>query len=264
METVIPTPTRAGSGAEEEDRSPMKSLQKALAILEAISQSEIPPRTAEVAIRVGIPRPTAHRLIQALIAEGYISQDPQSGRLGVGFSAVMLSASALDRSRLRVEALSHLQDLANLAQARANLGILHRDEVLYLAGVEKPTLPTIYTRFGRAAPAHCCSLGKAILAFLPDAKVQALLAAKPLVPHTPTSITTTVRLMEELEAIRRRKYALDCEEHVIGSFCVASTIFDGHGYPQGAISLSGGNIDALLGHVSALKHKAELISHRLS
>ena len=81
---------------------------------------------------------------------------------------------------MRIEALPHLQHLAHVSGERTNLGVLHKNKVLYLAGVEKPTLPTIYSRFGKTAPAHCCSLGKAILAHLPERQVHELIRAEPL------------------------------------------------------------------------------------
>ena len=69
--------------------------------------------------------------------------------------------------------------------ARVNLGILHKKGLLYLAGVEKPSLPTIYSRFGRTTPAHCCSLGKAILAYLPEPELQVFLTGAELTAQTP-------------------------------------------------------------------------------
>ena len=245
----------------DDDRTSVKSLQKAVAILEAVSLADIKPRVAEVALQVGVPRPTAHRMVQTLIAEGYLMQDPHSGRLSIGFSVLALSSSLLDRNRMRLEALPHLQSLASLTGQRVNLGILHRHQVLYLAGIEKPTLPTIYTRFGKSAPAHCCSLGKAILAYLQEAELQAILAEEPLRSYTPNSITNVLRLREELRAIREQSYAVDNEEHVPGSYCIAATIFDGQNRPIGAIGLSDRKPESLREHIRILQHTAELISH---
>lgn len=247
----------------EDDTNSVKSLQKALSVLEAVGSAEKPPRIAEVAVRTGISRPTAHRIVQTLSAEGYLVQDPASGRLSIGFSVLMLSATLLDRNRMRLEAIPHLQSLAKLTGERTNLGIIHKNKLLYLAGVEKPSLPTIYSRFGKTAPAHCCSLGKAILAHLPEVEVQALLAAEPLHAQTPNSITSTPRFIEELETIRRRGYAIDQEEHMPNSFCVAATIFDGQNRAVGAIGVSGRHIEPLLAHIAVLRQTAELISHKL-
>lgn len=247
----------------DDDRGMIKSLRKALAVLEEVGRAEVPPRIAEVAIAIGVSRPTAYRIVQTLISEGYLAQDPQSGRLAIGYSVLQQSARLLDSNRMRIEALPHLQKLANVSGERTNLGIMHQNKVLYLAGVEKPTLPTIYSRFGKTAPAHCCSLGKAILAHLPEAEVTQLLAAEPLHAQTPNSITNVQRFHEELEHIRRQGYAIDREEHMLQSICIAATIFNGQNRAVGAIGISGRQLEPLLDHVEILKLTADQISHVL-
>jgi DNA-binding IclR family transcriptional regulator len=249
--------------APEHDRSAVKSLRKAVAVLDAVARAERPLSMAELAIRAGIARPTAYRLVQTLAGEGHIVQDPADGRLSIGFAVLPLAASLLDRNRMRLEALPHLHTLAQQTGERANLGILHRSQVLYLAGVEKPSLPTIYSRFGKTAPAHCSSLGKAILAYLPEPQLQAALNAGPLAPNTPASITTAAELLSDLEEARRRGYAIDRAENAPGSFCIGATIFDARNQPVGAISLSGRALDPLFAHVDTLRHTAEVISHVL-
>ena len=64
---------------------------------------------AEVAIITGITRPTAHRLVQTLVAEGFLSQNSGDGRLSPGFSVLQLAGRLLDSNRLRLEALPHLE-----------------------------------------------------------------------------------------------------------------------------------------------------------
>jgi DNA-binding IclR family transcriptional regulator len=250
-------------GPEDPFPSAVKSLRKALAILTAVATIEPPPTIAEIALRTGLARATAHRLVQTLIAEGHLEQEPVNGRLGIGYSVLPLAASLLDRNRMRLEALPRLNALAQDTQQRTNLGILHQNRLLYLAGVEKPSLPTLYSRFGRMAPAHSCSLGKAILANLPDFDIKALVVAQPLVAETPHTITNLRALTKELAATRERGYAIDRQERVIGTYCIAVPIFDAHHRAVGAIGLSGQSLDPLLSHVDAVKHTAELVSHSM-
>ncbi len=245
------------------DRSLVKSLRKAMAVLNAVAQAERPPTVAEAAIASAIPRPTAYRLVQSLVAEGHLMQDPADGRLSIGFAVLPLAASLLDRNRMRIEALPHLHALAQKTGERANLGILYRDRVLYIAGVEKPALPTIYSRFGKTVPAHCCSLGKAILAHLPESELRELLARQPLTAFTPNSITNRTAFMRELAETRSRSYAVDRAENVPGSYCVATTIFDAQNRPLGAIGLSGRALEPLVKQRDLLRHTAEVISHML-
>lgn len=258
MSPTRPTTVTNNAG----DASAVKSLRKALSILDAVAASDRPVSVAEIALQAGIARPTAHRLIQTLVAEGYLTEGAE-GRYVIGFAVLPLAANLLDKNRMRLESLPHLHALALKTGERVNLGILYHDRVLYLAGIEKPSLPTIYTRFGTTVPAHCCSLGKAILAHLPEPRIRAVLNAGPLVAYTPNSITNLTRFMDELAEIRERGYALDRAEHVAGSFCVATTIFDTHNQPVGAISLSGRSLEPLIAQSDMLRHTAEVISHVL-
>jgi IclR family acetate operon transcriptional repressor len=121
----------------------------------------------------------------------------------------------------------------------------------------------IYSRFGKSAPAHCCSLGKALLAYNPKSVVEAVLAAEPLTAQTPNSISSVPKFLKELEVTRRRGYATDREEHQLHSCCIAVPIFDALKQPVGAIGVSGSDVKSLLEHLDALRHTAELISHRL-
>jgi DNA-binding IclR family transcriptional regulator len=245
------------------DGSSVKSLDRALIILDAISSADHPLSVAEVANLVGMARPTAHRLIQTLTAAGYVAQDPLSGRVSIGLSVLQLAGSLLDTNRLRLEALPHLQAMSQRTGMRSNLGVVHRGALLYLAGVEKPSLPMIYSRFGKSAPIHCCSLGKAIIAHLPPDEFGALFLTDELEAVTPSSITSVARLIEECETIRRQGYALDCEEHYVGHFCVAVAILNSRNHPLGAIGLSGRSLDSLTPEIETVRDTAEAIAHRL-
>jgi DNA-binding IclR family transcriptional regulator len=254
---------KATTDGTKPDHATVKSLRKALAILDTVAEAEHPLLVSEIAFRAGLPRPTTHRLIQTLIAVGYLNQDPLDGRVSVGYSVLQLAGALLDRNRLRLEALPHLQDLALKSGERVNLGILHKQRLLYLAGVEKPSLPTIYSRFGRTAPAHCCSLGKAILAYLLETELQAFLAGAKLTAMTPNTISNVRQFTKELARIRTMGYAIDSEEHMLGSFCVAAPIFDARNRPVAAIGLSGRALEPLVAEVETLRHTAEIISHVL-
>ncbi len=255
-------PSPSFDSPDTADAAAVKSLGKALAVLNAVAAAEQPLTIAETAIRAGIARPTAYRFVQTLLAAGYLAQDARDGRLSIGLAVLPLASSLLDRNRLRIEALPHLHALAQRTGERANLGILHRDCVLYIAGVEKPSLPTLYSRFGKSAPAHCSSLGKAILAFLPEADLRALLGRRPLVAHTPSTITARAAFMKELAETRARGYAVDRGEHVAGSCCLAAPIYAAN-RPIGAIGVSGRALEPLLKHQELVRETAEIVSHHL-
>ena len=249
--------------AEDADLSAVKTLKKALDILDAFAAAERPLTVAEVAIRAGVTRPTAHRLIQTLVGAGYLAQDAGDSRIMPGYSVLQLAAGLLDTSLIRLESLPHLENLARTTGERVSLGILHRDEMLYLAGVEKPSLPTIYSRFGKTVPAYCSAIGKSILAHLPEAELRSYLRHVPLIKYTETTISDEAGLRAETAEIRRAGFAVDREEHTIGTACVGAPILL-HGRPVGAIAVVGRSLDPLLAHADIVQHTAEVISHILS
>ena len=169
---------------------------------------------------------------------------------------------AIDGDRLRLEAMPHLERVANEINERVNLGVMYKDRVLYLAGIEKPVLPSIYSRFGRTVPANCSSLGKAILAQYSQSQLEGFLERSPLVQQTAKSVTDRSKFIEELGRVRKQGYALDIEENALGSVCMAVPILSG-GDVVGAISVSARSYDALDGREQILQNAAEQIMHKL-
>jgi DNA-binding IclR family transcriptional regulator len=169
----------------------------------------------------------------------------------------------LDTHRLRAEALPHLQALAQKMNARANMGILHEQRVMILAGAEKPSLPVINSIFGRTVPMHCCALGKAILAHLPAEEVATILAEQPLAARTPHTITSAPALLADLEKTRLRGWSTEFRESRPTSCCVGVPILHGMELPPAAISLTGRSIESLEQEIGPLLETAEVISHML-
>src|SRR5690606_31962714 len=99
---------RAKKQAEETGASAVKTLRKALAILDAFAAAGHPLTVAKAAVLAGVTRPTAHRLIQTLIADGYLVQSPRDGRISPGYSVLQLAGSLLDTNQMRLESLPHL------------------------------------------------------------------------------------------------------------------------------------------------------------
>lgn len=255
-------PSPVGRKSDDHDLSAVKTLRKALAILDAFARAERPLTVAEVALRTKVTRPTAHRLIQTLIAEGYLAQNSEDGRIAPGYSVLMLASNLLDTSQLRVESLPHLTALARTVNERVSLGILHRYDVLCIAGVEKPSLPTIYSRFGETGSAYCSAIGKALLAYLSPAELADYFEAVTLVRHTERTITDETTLRGELAQIKRDGFAVDRGECLPGSCCVAAPILV-HGVPVAAIAIIGRTPEPLLRRKDDVKHAAEVISHVL-
>jgi DNA-binding IclR family transcriptional regulator len=241
----------------------VKTMAKTFRILEIVGQSAEPISISDIATTAGIPRPSVHRFIQTLLILGYLEQSVVDRRVKIGLKLLPLTANVLDNNKLRLAALPYLQKIAEKTNNRVNLGVIVEDRVLYLAGIEKPNLPNIYSYFGKTAPVHCCSLGKAVLAYLSEDEIIEICQKDNLRPMTKNSIIKIDKLFKELEETRNRGYAIDNAEHNINEYCIAATIFGINNKPVGSLGISSSSLEKIKKEVDILKETTEIISHIL-
>ena len=183
---------------------------------------------------------TAHRLLGTLVARGYASQNPTTGRYLLGYKMLELTSGVQDRlGRLRTAARPHLEAIQDETGETTNLVVLEGRDVVYIESVSGTRSVRLHTEVGRSIPAHTSGAGKALLAWREPEDVATLLDGAPLAPSTPRTLTTLDALQEDLAKIRRRGYATDNEEHELGVACVATPVLDRARRPIAAISVSG-------------------------
>jgi len=203
-----------------------RSVERALTILHLFVVGEAEIGLSDISGRVGLHQSTVFRLLATLSASGFTEQSAQTGRYRLGPAALSLGQAFLRHSDLRQIAEGPLASLRDHTGETAHLATLDRSEVLYL---EK--LPGLHpiglmsSRVGDRAPAHCTGLGKALLAYEPEAVVRESLTAG-LRAYTPKTITRMSALLTELAKVRTVGYAVDDEEHEVGVVCVAAPVFD--------------------------------------
>jgi len=239
----------------------VKSVIKGLKILEFIADSTSPPTLVQITKALGMNRTTVYHLIQTLESEGYVTKERQSNAYLLGLKILPLGGKALDSNKLRIESLPYLQGLNRKLEERVNLGILYDSEVLFLAGIEKPSLPLMYSHIGKKAPVHCCSIGKIILANLPEHEVERVINQKPLTRLTENTITDLSIFKRHLSEIKSQGYAVDNAEHISGEYCIATLIKGEEGRGIGAVSASAHDLEKIKQHLAALFETAEIISH---
>ncbi|WP_223478529.1 IclR family transcriptional regulator [Oricola indica] len=245
------------------EKSAALTLSKGLDILKYVQ--EHPGRTiAKIASDMDINRSTAHRLVKTLEGHYFIQQTPDGRGYEVGLGVLPPAATQLDHNPVRIASIPYLNTLAQDTGQRVNLGVLLGGDVLYLAGIEKPSLPNVYSRFGKVAPVHCCSLGKAILAMMSADEVGELLQNKTLERYTDNTITDRDALLSDLTATRRRGFAVDEEEHIDGTWCVAAPLMNSRSRPIGAIGISGSDRSTIIDSAEKVSSVAKVISHLLS
>jgi IclR family acetate operon transcriptional repressor len=215
-----------------------QALSRGLALLDALAATDGGATLTAIATQLGLPAPTAHRLLSTLEQAGYVQQG-HGGKWQVGVRAFRAGSAFLDHRDLVVAAYPHLERLMDAAGETTNLAVVDDGEAVFVLQVQCRELMRMSTKLGARAPLHASGVGNAMLAAMPGPAVAAVLAQRGLVRHTARTLTSRTRLAAELAASRRRGYAIDDEEHAAGLRCVAAAVWDENGEPWAAISIAG-------------------------
>ncbi|MBX6342876.1 MAG: IclR family transcriptional regulator [Thermomicrobiaceae bacterium] len=215
-----------------------QTVLKAVDALECLARADRPLTAQQVARQVGLSRTTAYRLLSTLAARGYVASLP-GGRFRLGPGVLWLGQRLLEQLELPEIARPYLREVGRQANETTYLALLDGTEVLYVDRVESSQPVRLHSVVGTRNPLHCTSLGKAILAFLPEAERRALVDALPLPRRTANTITDRELLWTHLDLVRARGYAVDDIENEEGVRCVGAPIFDHQGRPFAAISVAG-------------------------
>jgi IclR family transcriptional regulator, pca regulon regulatory protein len=206
-----------------------QSLERGLAILGSFTPERPVLGIADIADELEMSRSTTHRYVTTLVALGYLEQGA-SRKYRLGLRVTDLGMSALNSTDLRKHAHPYLQELRQRTSYTASLGVLDGDEVLYLDRVAShrrtQSHEDLNLDVGSRLPAYCTSIGKLLLAHLPDAEQREQIASIRLTKRTPNTITSKKALREDLREIRVSGLAVDDEELAPGLYAVAAPVRD--------------------------------------
>ncbi|WP_436701412.1 IclR family transcriptional regulator [Nocardioides sp. BYT-33-1] len=214
-------------------------LEKAAALLRALSAAESGATTTELATSTAQPRATTHRLLESLAAEGLTDRDPTSGRWYLGPETYVLGVAAAARYDLTNEARASVHRLAKETGESAFFSVRRGDEVVVLLREDGDFPIRSYVLYESARfPLAVVSGGLAILAHLPARDVDAYFArSDPVAAWGPQHAEALVR--QRLAATRRTGWSLNPGHVVEGSWGMAAAVFDTAGRPEWALTLTG-------------------------
>ena len=214
-------------------------LDRALAILQVLSTEGPDLSLGEISEKLELHKSTVHRLIMVLERHKLIERNSVNGRFRLGLKLFELGTRAVSQLDLRERARPVLERLVLETSETVHLCVLDDIEVVYLDKIEPARSVRMASTVGRRNPTYCTAVGKAILAWLPEAQVEAIVRKQGLKAITANTITSFLELKTELAAIRDRGYAVDNEEIEEGLRCVGCVVRDFSNAPVAAISVSG-------------------------
>ncbi|MGW0163234.1 IclR family transcriptional regulator [Mycobacterium sp. NPDC003323] len=190
---------------------------------------------AQIVRRTGLPRSSAHRMLERLVQLRWLRRSGRDYELGMRL--VELGSLAVHQDRLHKAAIPMLHELHAATGLVVHLAVLEGSDVVYMEKVGNRLTAAIPTRVGGRQPAHCAAVGKAMLAFAGEPDLDASTASA-LPRRTKYSISTPAQLRAELAKVRSHGVAFDREESVPGFGCVAAPIGD-PGQAVAAVSVCG-------------------------
>lgn len=220
--------------AGREPRGRVQSVDRAFAILDALTRRGGRAALGELAADTGLAAATVHRLCATLADSGHLRRDARRDYLlgprlqRVGEAAARATASWAEPVLSTV--------VAGTGET-ANLAVREGDGVVYLAQVPSPHSMRMFTEVGRRVEVHCTAVGKALVAGMDDDEIRAMVARAGMRRYTDSTLVEPDALLEEIARVRRLGYATDESEQEEGVRCVALAV--GVGDAAFAISASG-------------------------
>ena len=216
----------------------LKSLVKVVRVLEAFSTRNRTLSLTDLCAATGYPKSTVHRLLGAMRETGLLDQDLGRDRYRLGMKLFELGNTVLANMDLHREARPFVDALTRQGGQAVHLAVFDGQRAVVIHRADASPEKLLATHTIEQAPAHCTSVGKAILAFQPDVVVGKIIGAG-LTRYTDSTITDPAALLEALAKVRAIGYAIDEGEHQPGLRCIGAPVRDRSGQVIAGISLTG-------------------------
>jgi DNA-binding IclR family transcriptional regulator len=214
----------------------IQSVDRAVRILIAL-QGARTMSLGEIAGALGLPPSTVHGIVRTLVAHGMVTQESDTGRYRLGPATLRLGNVYLDTLELRTRVAPWAEDLARRTGCAVRTGVLLLADVVVVHHEPRPDGSRQMPEVGIEIPAHACALGKALLAFTPDAEDAVLADPRARRSMTGDTVTDPAELRSQLTSVRATGIATEAEEAVLGECGVAAPLGGTGGEVVGAVGL---------------------------
>lgn len=211
------------------------AIHRTLDIIETLVEQRA-LTVSDISRQFNIPKSSAYAILQTLKSRGYVEKDSED-RYALSFRLFSLGATLVDNLDVRTEVHSLLEELTRKAGITGHIAIRDGGHAVYIDKVEVMDAVRVTTWVGKRMPLHSTSIGKALLAFLPEKEIDRIVSEHPLRRLTPKTITNPTALKEQLEKIRVQGFASCSEENEVDVRSVAAPIFNGAQKVVAAVNL---------------------------
>lgn len=217
----------------------IEALARGLEVLSLFSVERPALSLSQIVETLQLNKSTAYRVLSTLEALGYLEQDSATRLYRPGLRVLQLGFTAVNSLEIRQIARPHLEKLSQELGETVSLAVLDGFRTVYVDRVRNQSIVGVTLGVGSSLPAHCSSLGQVLLANLPAAELDALLAANELTAYTPKTLTSPEALRAKLADIRQRGYAIGDEELAPGLRAVSAPLRNAAGRAVAAVNVTG-------------------------
>jgi len=200
------------------------SVKKAFYILQAISDSPTGLGVSELSKRLSMGKSTVHGITMGLEALGALVRDPVHKKFNLGFTLLELSRRTYAKMKLRDVARGPMERLAERIGETVFMGIMNGDHATIVDVVESQNEMKITSPPGTRLPLLAGTMGKVFLSQLEEKKAREIIQKMGLSRFTSKSIVDQKSFFKEVEETKKKGYAIDDEEYMLGVRAIAAPI----------------------------------------
>jgi IclR family transcriptional regulator, pca regulon regulatory protein len=214
----------------------VQSLARGLAVIRAFDTDHPVMTLTEVAARTGLTRATARRFLHTLVELGYVRTDGKTFALTA--KVLQLGYAYLSGLSLPQLAQPHLEELSLKLGESTSAAVLDGTDIAYIARVTTRRIMNVGITVGTRFPAYATSMGRVLLAGLPEPELDDYLARTDRSRLTPTTLVDEPALRDELGRVRDQGWAFVDEELEIGLRSLAAPVLDARGLVRASVNVS--------------------------
>lgn len=218
-------------------RYEVPALTKAIAILDALKESQQGLGWTDICSRVNVPKSSAFLILNTLESHGYVEKN-EAGKYFLGLKLFEVGMMAGHRLDLRRVAKPHMTNLRDQTGFTVHLAIMDKDDAIFIEKIDGTGYIKFATWVGQRVMLHLSSVGKILAAELPEETLEQILHRRGMPERTPNTLTTVPAFKEALAEVRRIGYAIEDEEDEPGIRCVGAPLRDHEGKVAAAISVT--------------------------
>ena len=216
----------------------MASLARGLVVIEAFTPQTPQMTISQLSLRTGLSRAAVRRCLYTLVKLGFAGAD-ESQRYSLRPKMLTLANTYTASSTLANAAQPILERMSAIYHESFSVATLDGEQIVYIARTSVTRVMSVDLHIGSRLPAFCTSMGRVLLAYLPQDQLEAYLSRATLTQYTPKTINSVDKLRLALRNVRRNGYALVDQEYEVGLRSLAVPVYAPSGRVVATINLSG-------------------------